>query len=152
MGIRLAMIDRAERSIDAQYFLMKPDSAGRLFNPVGRTGTYMANYLGNFKLANRRMHNKSFTVDNQESVIGGRNIADEYFEKDKAALCAIQSCLAIIVTAYKSRMTGAAKTSMMTSSPARNSPGTSTMPTTPRRPAAGRRKCLASRGSPLRVV
>ena len=124
LGIRLAMIDRAERTIDAQYFLMKPDSAGilfviklleaadrgvrvrlllddifttvkddgllllsqhpnievRLFNPIGRGGIHMANYLGDFKLANRRMHNKSFTVDNQMSVIGGRNIADEYFE------------------------------------------------------------------------
>ena len=124
LGIRLAMIDRAERTIDAQYFLMKPDSAGRLFagklleaadrgvrvrfllddifttvdddafivlnqhpnielrlfNPIGRWGIYHLNYLGNFKLANRRMHNKSFTVDNQMSVVGGRNIADEYFE------------------------------------------------------------------------
>jgi len=124
LGARLALIDRAERTIDAQYFLMKPDSAGRLFagklleaadrgvrvrlllddifttvdddaflvlnqhpnielrlfNPIGRGGVYYANYLGNFKLANRRMHNKSFTVDNQFSIVGGRNIADEYFE------------------------------------------------------------------------
>lgn len=124
LGARLALIDRAERSIDAQYFLMKPDTAGslfaaklleaadrgvrvrlllddifttvpdiafrvlnqhpnielRLFNPVGRDGIYYANFLGNFKLANRRMHNKSFTVDNQVSIVGGRNIADEYFE------------------------------------------------------------------------
>ena len=124
LGARLTLIDRAERAIDAQYFLMKPDSAGtlftfklleaadrgvkvrlllddifttvnddtfkvmnqhpnielRLFNPVGRGGVYYANYLGNFKLANRRMHNKSMTVDNQVSIIGGRNIADEYFE------------------------------------------------------------------------
>jgi len=28
----------------------------------------------------RRMHNKSFTVDNQATVLGGRNIGDEYFE------------------------------------------------------------------------
>ena len=124
LGIRLSMIDRAERTMDAQYFLMKPDSAGRLFagklmeaadrgvrvrlllddifttvdddaflllnqhpnielrlfNPIGRKGIYHLNYVGNFKLANRRMHNKSFTVDNQVSVVGGRNIADEYFE------------------------------------------------------------------------
>jgi len=123
-GARLALIDRAERTIDAQYFLMKPDSAGRLFamklleaadrgvrvrlllddifttvdddafevmnqhpnielrlfNPIGRGGVYYVNYLGDFKLANRRMHNKSFTVDNQVSIVGGRNIADEYFE------------------------------------------------------------------------
>jgi putative cardiolipin synthase len=26
------------------------------------------------------MHNKSFTVDNQVTIVGGRNIADEYFE------------------------------------------------------------------------
>jgi putative cardiolipin synthase len=124
LGARLALIDRAERTIDAQYFLMKPDSAGRLFarklleaadrgvrvrlllddifttvnddafvvlnqhpnielrlfNPIGRDGVYHLNYLGHFKLANRRMHNKSFTVDNQVSIVGGRNIADEYFE------------------------------------------------------------------------
>jgi putative cardiolipin synthase len=124
LGARLALIDRAERSIDAQYFLMKPDSAGRLFvgklleaadrgvrvrlllddifttvddvafevinqhpniklrlfNPIGRDGIYTLNYVANFKLANRRMHNKSFTVDNQISIVGGRNIADEYFE------------------------------------------------------------------------
>ena len=124
LGARLTLIDRAERTIDAQYFLMKPDSAGRLFarklleaadrgvrvrlllddifttvnddtfvvfnhhpnielrlfNPIGRDGVYHLNYLGHFKLANRRMHNKSFTVDNQVSIVGGRNIADEYFE------------------------------------------------------------------------
>jgi putative cardiolipin synthase len=28
----------------------------------------------------RRMHNKSFTVDNQMTLIGGRNIANEYFD------------------------------------------------------------------------
>jgi cardiolipin synthase C len=32
-----------------------------------------------FTRVNRRMHNKSFTVDNQVTVVGGRNIADEYF-------------------------------------------------------------------------
>ena len=124
LGARLTLIDRAERAIDAQYFLMKPDSAGRLFarklleaadrgvrvrlllddifttvkddafevmnqhpnieirlfNPIGRDGVYHLNFLGDFKLANRRMHNKSFTVDNQVSIVGGRNIADEYFE------------------------------------------------------------------------
>ena len=30
-GARLALIDEADRSIDAQYFLMKPDSAGLVF-------------------------------------------------------------------------------------------------------------------------
>ena len=26
------------------------------------------------------MHNKSFTVDNQATIVGGRNIGDEYFQ------------------------------------------------------------------------
>ena len=30
----------------------------------------------------RRMHNKSFTVDNQVTILGGRNIGNEYFDAD----------------------------------------------------------------------
>ncbi len=52
----------------------------RLFNPISRRGIWGLNFLTSFKQANRRMHNKSFTVDNQASVVGGRNIADEYFQ------------------------------------------------------------------------
>lgn len=124
LGARLALIDKAERSIDAQYFLIKDDSAGlifagklveaadrgvrvrfllddvfttvadedllrldehpnidiRLFNPIARGGMSSLNFLLDFKTANRRMHNKSFTVDNQATIVGGRNIADEYFQ------------------------------------------------------------------------
>jgi len=129
LGARLALIDHADLTIDAQYFLMMPDRTGhlfamklleaadrgvrirlllddiftsvnddallvlnqhpnieiRLFNPIARSGIYYLNYLGDFKRANRRMHNKSFTVDNQASIVGGRNIADEYFELLKNA-------------------------------------------------------------------
>jgi len=52
----------------------------RVFNPISRSGIWGLNFLTSFKQANRRMHNKSFTVDNQASVVGGRNIADEYFQ------------------------------------------------------------------------
>jgi putative cardiolipin synthase len=123
-GARLALMTVAEASIDAQYFLMKPDDAGlvfadklleaadrgvrvrfllddiftsvedvdlamldshpnievRIFNPIARKGIYAFNYLGHFSLANRRMHNKAFIVDNQVAVVGGRNIAGEYFQ------------------------------------------------------------------------
>ena len=30
------------------------------------------------------MHNKSFTVDGQVSIVGGRNIGDEYFGANEA--------------------------------------------------------------------
>ena len=57
-----------------------PNIEVRLFNPVSRRGFSSLNFVGDFKQANRRMHNKSFTVDNHISVVGGRNIADEYFD------------------------------------------------------------------------
>jgi len=57
-----------------------PNIEVRLFNPISRRGISALNFVGDFRQANRRMHNKSFTVDNQISVVGGRNIADEYFQ------------------------------------------------------------------------
>ncbi|NNE35929.1 MAG: phospholipase D family protein [Rhodothermales bacterium] len=124
LGARLDMIEKAEKSVDMQYFLMKDDTSGqvvtnalieaadrgvrvrfllddvftsasdrtlllmsqhpnievRLFNPVSRRGLYSLNFVGSFRTANRRMHNKSFTADNAISIVGGRNIADEYFQ------------------------------------------------------------------------
>lgn len=35
-----------------------------------------------FRSANQRMHNKTFIVDGQVVITGGRNIADEYFDYD----------------------------------------------------------------------
>ena len=57
-----------------------PNVELRLYNPIARQGIGVINYLGHFKSANRRMHNKSFIVDNQVAIVGGRNIADEYYE------------------------------------------------------------------------
>jgi putative cardiolipin synthase len=123
-GARLKLMDNAQKSLDVQYFLMKPDNAGlvfaaqmlraadrgvrvrfllddifttvdvdslaildthpnievRLFNPIARKGIPLLNYLGHFSLTNRRMHNKSFVTDNRMAVVGGRNIAVEYYQ------------------------------------------------------------------------
>ena len=51
----------------------------RLFNPIARRGIKYLNYLWNFSRTNRRMHNKSFTVDGSFTIVGGRNLAAEYF-------------------------------------------------------------------------
>jgi len=124
LAIRILLAERAEKSIDVQYYLIKDDVVGnafvrsllraadrgvrvrlllddiftkgydagmmaldshpnfeiRIFNPFNRGAA--GRTLGaatNFGRINRRMHNKSFTVDNQVTLIGGRNIADEYF-------------------------------------------------------------------------
>jgi putative cardiolipin synthase len=124
LAARLLLADRAERSIDAQYFLIHDDLVGhaflealmraadrgvrvrlliddihtdghdtglaaidvhpnmeiRLFNPFGHRKVRALDAFGGLRRMVRRMHNKSFTVDNQITIIGGRNIGDEYFD------------------------------------------------------------------------
>jgi putative cardiolipin synthase len=123
LAARLLLAERAEKTIDAQYYLIKDGITGdafilsllraadrgvrvrllvddmftggydagmagldshpnfeiRVFNPFARRSARFMDGLTSFSRVNRRMHNKSFTVDNQVTIIGGRNIADEYF-------------------------------------------------------------------------
>lgn len=51
----------------------------RIFNPFTQRSFKWLNYVTDFWRVNRRMHNKSFTVDNSVTIIGGRNIGDNYF-------------------------------------------------------------------------
>jgi len=51
----------------------------RLFNPFAGRNWRALGYLNDFSRLNRRMHNKSFTADNQVTIVGGRNVGDEYF-------------------------------------------------------------------------
>ncbi len=79
--IRLLIDDLSTPVDDASLLLL--DSMDnievRLFNPIGRGGFYWGNFVRYFERANRRMHNKTFIVDNSAGVIGGRNIGNEYF-------------------------------------------------------------------------
>ena len=54
----------------------------RIFNPFYRNMPRNLQFITRFGSVTRRMHNKSFTVDNQVSILGGRNIGDEYFDAD----------------------------------------------------------------------
>ena len=80
--VRFLLDDIFTTAPDRGFLLIDqhPNIEVRLFNPISRRGFHSLNFVGDFKQANRRMHNKSFTVDNQISVAGGRNIADEYFD------------------------------------------------------------------------
>jgi len=80
--VRFLLDDIFTTAPDRGLLLMNqhPNIEVRLFNPVSRRGFSSLNFVGDFRQANRRMHNKSFTVDNHVSVVGGRNIADEYFD------------------------------------------------------------------------
>ena len=124
LSARIGLIERAERSIDIQSYLIKDDVSGnlvalhlaaaadrgvrvrllmddalteevdagllsldghanievRVFNPFPRRRSRLISLLANFNILNRRMHNKSFTADNQVTIVGGRNLADEYYQ------------------------------------------------------------------------
>lgn len=56
-----------------------PNIEVRMFNPVAWRTLRVLGAIGDFARINRRMHNKSFTADGQISIVGGRNIGDEYF-------------------------------------------------------------------------
>ncbi|NJN50646.1 MAG: phospholipase D family protein [Gammaproteobacteria bacterium] len=123
---RAALIEAAQQSIDAQYYIWNSDRTGRYLagriyaaaqrgvrvrlliddiNVAGRDAVMVAldahpnielriynpfsvragvrrtlGFLSEWARLNRRMHNKSFTVDGSVAIIGGRNIGDEYFD------------------------------------------------------------------------
>ena len=56
-----------------------PNIEVRLFNPLSNRNTRAWSMLTDFARVNRRMHNKSLTADNTVSIVGGRNIGNEYF-------------------------------------------------------------------------
>jgi len=60
-----------------------PQIEVRLFNPMqGRSSSMIAfvlEYLGNIEQLNHRMHNKLIVADNRFTIVGGRNIGNEYF-------------------------------------------------------------------------
>ncbi len=91
-----ALLDAADRGVRVRLLLddiftsgydsgmaaldSHPNFEIRIFNPFNRGAA--GRTLGaatSFRRVNRRMHNKTFTVDSQITIIGGRNIADEYF-------------------------------------------------------------------------
>ncbi len=79
--VRLLLDDGGTSGIDATLALLDahPNIELRLYNPFAYRGSRTLGYMTDFTRLNKRMHNKSFTVDNQASVVGGRNIANEYF-------------------------------------------------------------------------
>jgi putative cardiolipin synthase len=106
-----ALLDAANRGVRVRLLLDDNNTAGldpglaaldshpkievRLFNPFVIRKPRALGYLTNFSRLNRRMHNKSFTADNQVTVIGGRNVGDEYFGATSGVLFADLDVIAI---------------------------------------------------------
>jgi putative cardiolipin synthase len=85
-GVRVRLLvddmDMAEVDLGIAMMDAHPNMEVRLFNPFARSRSRLGQYVSRFGSVTRRMHNKSFTADNQLTIIGGRNVGDEYFEAD----------------------------------------------------------------------
>ena len=95
--VRLLLDDNGTSGLDSQLAALDqhPNIEVRLFNPFYQRKLKILGYLTNFKRANRRMHNKSFTADNQATIVGGRNIGDEYFGANPDSLFSDLDILAV---------------------------------------------------------
>ena len=67
----------------------------RLFAPYSRQQPKYLQFVTRFKAVNARMHTKTFTADNQATIVGGRNIGDEYFNADPNLAFADNDVLAV---------------------------------------------------------
>lgn len=123
LAARLHFIEKAEKTLDLQYYIWDNDKVGalaldaiiraadrgvkvrlliddnnskkmqgiylaldqhanievRLFNPYRFRYMRTLDIALDLKRINRRMHNKSFIVDNQLALIGGRNMSNQYY-------------------------------------------------------------------------
>ncbi|MBB5414526.1 putative cardiolipin synthase [Paraburkholderia atlantica] len=72
-----------------------PNIEVRLFNPFVVRNPKFLGFVTDFSRANRRMHNKSLTADATATILGGRNIGDEYFDATDGVVFADLDVLAI---------------------------------------------------------
>ena len=123
IAARINLIERAEKTLDLQYYIWDNDKIGslalykiieaadrgvkvrlliddnnagkmegvylaldqhpnievKLFNPYRFRRLRPVDMVLDLKRINRRMHNKTFTADNQISLIGGRNMSNQYY-------------------------------------------------------------------------
>ena len=97
------LIQAADRGVDVKILIDDSFLAGadqkilalheheniqyRVYNPYKRRSTNVVSRdvlnLSEFSRLDHRMHNKTMVVDNQVAIVGGRNLADEYFGIDQ---------------------------------------------------------------------
>lgn len=95
--VRLLLDDNNTKGLEGVLTCLHapPAMEVRLFNPLWYRHLRVIDYLFDFRRVNRRMHNKSFTVDNQVTVVGGRNVGNEYFGAGEGVMFADLDMLAV---------------------------------------------------------
>ena len=86
--VRLLIDDNNTAGLDTTLAALDahPNVEVRLFNPFMIRRPRWIGYLTDFLRLNHRMHNKSFTADRAITIVGGRNIGDDYFDAANAAV------------------------------------------------------------------
>ncbi|HCY83970.1 MAG TPA: phospholipase [Desulfobacteraceae bacterium] len=83
-GVRVRLLvddmDWEGRDMNASIMAHHPNIEIRIFNPFSRGVSRISQLIARYGTVTRRMHNKSVTADNQVTILGGRNIGDEYFQ------------------------------------------------------------------------
>lgn len=82
-GVRVRLLlddlDTAGKDTFLSQFDAHPNISVRLYNPFAYRGNRGLGFASDLSRLNHRMHNKSLTADNLLTVVGGRNIGNEYF-------------------------------------------------------------------------
>lgn len=85
-GVRVRLLiddmDMEGRDFSTEVLDAHPNIEVRMINPFGRNTKRVFQYITGFGDQTRRSHNKSFTVDSVATIVGGRNIGNEYFIAD----------------------------------------------------------------------
>ncbi len=79
--VRLLLDDLPTQGLDPLLVALAvhPNIEVRLYNPWASRRLRFLDWMNDFRRVHKRMHNKSFTADNAVSIVGGRNIGNEYF-------------------------------------------------------------------------
>lgn len=95
--VRLLLDDNGIAGLDPLLAALDrhPGIEVRLFNPFPGRRFKALGYLTDFRRLNHRMHNKAFTADASATLVGGRNIGDDYYGATAESLVADLDLLAL---------------------------------------------------------
>jgi putative cardiolipin synthase len=96
--VRLLLDDLGVGQAKDDAFLLldsHPNVSVALFNPIASRDSRTMGLIADPQRLNHRMHNKSMTADSTVTVVGGRNIGDEYFSLNELVNFADLDVLAI---------------------------------------------------------
>jgi putative cardiolipin synthase len=98
-GVRVRLLlddlDMEGKELSLRMLDAHPNIEVRLYNPFAHRGSRAVGFLTDLRRVNYRMHNKSMTADNQATIVGGRNIGNEYMGGESHADFADLDVLAV---------------------------------------------------------